>query len=804
MAAAPAPPYSSALLLDAGHLTNFYSSLLHRLSSSSSSSTLLPLRSLHAHLLAAGLRPRPRLLNRLIHLYSLSPDLPSAHRLFIQSLPLPDSFAATSLLSAFASSGRIDLASQIFDSTPVSSRDAVLYNSMISAYAREKHGKKGIDVFCNMLREGFRPDNYSYTAVLSAMNSVLNLSITHCNSLHCSVIKSGVGKAVSVWNALISVYMKCDCQESIFQARKVFDQMSERDELTWTTLIVCYIRKGRLNDAINAFHTMNGRFDVVYNAMISGFVQFGLFSDALKLFKQMVFKKINLNEFTYTSVLSACINGKLFSLAKSVHAHIIISSPSLKPNSKLPINNILITMYSKSGLLQTARNLFDKMPLKDSVSYNSILTGYIESKLIDKAFEIFTTMPCKNQMAWLVMTSGFVHNDMAERALNLFHEMRNKGFEPCDYTYAGVFTACGDLSSVKPGQTLHGQLVRLGFDSSNSAQNALITMYGKCGLVNDAQQVFNKMRYLDLVSYNAMMSALGQHGQGSAALELFNEMLLEGFHPNRITFLTVLSACVHNGLVDQGLQHFESMERNYGIAPSEEHYTRLIDLLGRAGRVEEIQNLIQNMPFEPSLETWEAVLSSSRVNGLTDLVLEAAEKLLKSAPRINGTYILLSNMYSSQGKWVEAARVRKLMRDLGVKKEPGCSWIEVKNKTHVFVVNDTNHEDFDEICKYLDMIYAKIRKLGYEPNTKLVLHLMGEKEKERVLSRHSERLAIGFGLMKLGSGAKIRVLKNLRICGDCHEAIRVMSMVVEREIVVRDNRRFHHFVGGECSCGDYW
>jgi pentatricopeptide repeat protein len=265
-----------------------------------------------------------------------------------------------------------------------------------------------------------------------------------------------------------------------------------------------------------------------------------------------------------------------------------------------------------------------------------------------------------------------------------------------------------------------------------------------------------------------------------------------------------LTACNHAGLVDEGFQYFESMKREFGILPGEDHYARLIDLLGRAGRIGEAKDLIKTMPFEPTPPIWEAILSRCRINGDMELGAYAADHLSKMTPQHDGTYILLSNTYSAAGRWVDAARVRKLMRDRGVKKEPGCSWIEVGNKVHVFLVGDTKHPEAQGIYQFLEMVGAKMRKLGYVPDTKVVLHDMEPHEKEHILFAHSERLAVGFGLLKLPPGATVTVLKNLRICGDCHTAMMFMSKAVGWEIVVRDVRRFHHFKDGECSCGNYW
>nr|GMC64805.1 pentatricopeptide repeat-containing protein At1g25360 [Ipomoea batatas] len=261
------------------------------------------------------------------------------------------------------------------------------------------------------------------------------------------------------------------------------------------------------------------------------------------------------------------------------------------------------------------------------------------------------------------------------------------------------------------------------------------------------------MPFLDSVSWNAMIAALGQHGHGAHAIELFEEMLEERISPD--SFLTVLSACNHAGLIKEGQHYFDLMHRVYGINPGEDHYSRLIDMLSRAGRFSEATNVIQTMPYKPGAPIWEALLSGCR--------------------------------------WSDAANVRKLMRERGVKKELGCSWIEVENKIHVFLVDDTKHPEIQAVYNYLEELAVKMRKAGYIPDTKYVLQDMETEQKEYALSTHSEKLAVVFGLLKLPHSATIRVFKNLRICGDCHNAFKFMSKVEAREIIVRDGKRFHHF-----------
>ncbi|XP_020575432.1 pentatricopeptide repeat-containing protein At1g25360 [Phalaenopsis equestris] len=793
-----ATDFTAIANLFAGHLQ-----LLASQTSRLPHSFLRRLRSLHAHLLFSGFKPHRHIINRFIDLYAKHGDIPSALHLSHTSLRL-DVVAQTSLINAYSNSGDLLHARKVFDETPMAVRDTVFYNAMISGYSRASEGPPAVVVFRSMLRDGFQPDDYTFTGILSAAAYLINLDLVQCQQLHCPAVKVGTESVVSVSNALIALYGKCESFVAGLTAREVFDKMTERDELTWTTMVVWYVRKGDVFSARQVFDQMLDRFDVVWNAMISGYVHHGLFTEAFEIFRRMLFLNLPLDEFTYTSVLSACANAGLFRHGRSVHARIIRHQPCFDPKSSLPVENVLVSLYSRSSKMELARRIFDGILMKDCVSWNAILSGYVNSGQMDDARAIFEVMPRDIQLPWTVMMSGLVQSGLPEEALKLLNRMKAEKVKPCDYTYAGAFSACGDLGALEHGRQLHGQLIGFGYESSNSAGNSLVTMYAKCGAIDEAHQVFLVMPNLDFVSWNSIIAAFAQHGHGNESIELFEMMINEGIQPDRLTFLTVLTACNHAGLVDEGFQYFESMQHDYGIIPGEDHYVRLIDLLGRAGRIEEANDVIENMPFEPGTAIWESVLAGCRTHCNMDLAVRAADQLFNTMPRHHGSYVLLSNMYASSGRWEDVARVRKMMKDRGVKKEPGCSWIEAESKVHVFLVSDATHPEVYRIYRFMEVLGARMRKMGYVPDTRYVLQDVESERKEYVISTHSEKLAVAFGLLKVAGGAKVRVLKNLRICGDCHCAIMFMALATGREIVIRDAKRFHHFKDGECSCGNYW
>ncbi|XP_010549219.1 PREDICTED: pentatricopeptide repeat-containing protein At1g25360 [Tarenaya hassleriana] len=760
----------------------------------------LPLAlSIHANITASGFRPRAHIVNRLIDFYCKSSKLDYARTLF-DEIPKQDGIARTSMISGYSNSGNIKLSCRVFLETPLSLRDTIMYNAMITAFSHNNDGYSALNLFSEMKCDGFRPDSFTFCSVLRGLALVAEEE-RQCVQFHGAVVKSGVGYATSVLNALISVYVKCASSpyaapsSLLGAARKVFDEIPTKDELSWTSMITGYVKNGLLDAGKELLAGMDEKMQVAWNAMISGYVHRGLYREALDMVRRMLSSGIELDEFTYTSILSACADGGLLQMGKQMHAYIQKRERQCSRDFSLPVENAFVTFYYKCGKVDEARAIFEKMPTRDVVTWNALLSAYISAGHIGEAKLLFEEMEERNLLSWVMMISALAQSGSGE-GLKLFSLMKKEGFEPCDYAFAGAISSCAAVGSYSNGQQYHAQLIKLGFDSSLSAVNALITMYARCGCVEESRRVFLTMSYLDPVSWNALIAALGQHGHGVEAVEVYEEMLKEGISPDRITFLSVLTACSHAGLVEQGLKYFDSMKTLYSIPPGDDHYARVIDLLCRSGKFSDAEDIIKSMPFEPTLQIWEALLSGCRNHGNTELGILAAEKLLNLVPEHDGTYVLLSNIYAAAGLWEEKARVRKLMRDRGVKKEPGCSWIEVKNQVHTFLVDDTKHPEGRAVYNYLEELGMEMRKLGYEPNTRFVL--------ESTLSTHSEKLAVAFGLMKLPSQATIRVFKNLRTCGDCHNFLKLLSLMMRREMVVRDAKRFHHFRDGKCSCGDFW
>ncbi|KAK9272691.1 hypothetical protein L1049_003068 [Liquidambar formosana] len=312
------------------------------------------------------------------------------------------------------------------------------------------------------------------------------------------------------------------------------------------------------------------------------------------------------------------------------------------------------------------------------------------------------------------------------------------------------------------------------------------------------------MESRNIISWTSIITGFAKHGFARRALEMFHEMLKTGIKPNEITYVAVLSACSHVGMISEGWKQFNSMYKEHGISPRMEHYACMVDMFGRSGFLVEAIEFINSMPFKADALVWRTLLGACQVHGNTELGKHAAKRILEQDPHDPAAYILLSNLYASAGQWEDVVKIRKSMQERKLIKEAGCSWIEIESNVHKFHVGDTSHPQAREIYEELDQLAFKIKEMGYVPNTDFVLHNVGEEQKEQYLFQHSEKIAVAFGLISTAKSKPIRVFKNLRVCGDCHTAIKYISMATGREIVLRDSNRFHHIKDGACSCNDYW
>ncbi|CAM6073937.1 unnamed protein product [Sphagnum tenellum] len=422
--------------------------------------------------------------------------------------------------------------------------------------------------------------------------------------------------------------------------------------------------------------------------------------------------------------------------------------------------------------------------------------------------EIATMVPGTvplNIFPWNLRLARYVKAGLHHKALDLFAQMQQEGLIPDSFTFVQLLNVCASLRALESGRKIHAQIIQSGCECNIFVESGLIDMYAKCGSLADARKrVFNKMTTRDVVAWNTMLGGYAMHGLAKEALELLERMCEQGVEVDNITLVALLSACSHLGLVDEGMHYYESMGLVYGVSSTVEHYACMVDLLGRAGHLDEAEDLIKTMPFEPNVAVWKALLGACRVCGNVEMGERIAKEVIGLDPGNSAGYVLLSNIYAAAGKWDISADIQCQRLERGVKKEPGRTWIEVNNEMHSFMVDDQGHPDITEIHAKLRKLSAQMEEIGYVPDTRFVLHDVDEEEKALQLCYHSEKLAIAFGLISTPPGTSLRIFKNLRICGDCHNATKFISRIVGRTIIVRDAHRFHHFEDGYCSCRDYW
>ncbi|XP_058090555.1 pentatricopeptide repeat-containing protein At2g13600-like [Magnolia sinica] len=664
----------------------------------------------------------------------------------------PSLFCWNSMIMGSSKSLGVGHVLELFNRMP--ERDAVSWNTVISILSQHGYGTQALYMFIEMQNQGFKPNSMTYASALSACSSVSDLEWG--KHLHAHIVRSELSIDVFTGSALIDMYAKCG---RIEPAKQMFDSLPDRNVVSWTSII-------------------------------GGFVQSGFEEEALVLFNQMRQEPIAPDQFTLATVLGACSSIKNLSIGFQFHAYTI----KIGYDSSVPVTNALVTMYAKCNSVWIADAVFQTMPMRDIISWTAMITAFSQMGDVENAREYFNKMPERNVVTWNSMLAAYIQHGHAEEGLKMYILMlREQSVKPDWITFATLLSACSYSAALRLGKQIVAQTTKSGLDFNVSVANGIVTMYSKCGRIQEAREIFDAILDKDLVSWNSMITGYAQNGQGKEAIEVFEYMLQAGPKPDHISYVAVLSGCSHSGLVSEGQFYFNSMTTDHDISPGPTHFACMVDLLGRAGLLEQAKAMIDEMPIEPSAGVWGALLGACRIHGNTDLAECAVKHLFKLDQKDSGSYVLLANIYADAGKSNDVAEVRKLMRDRGVRKNPGCSWIEVDNRIHVFTADDMAHPRIANILQMLDEVIEKIGDKGYVNETN-----------SRSRSYHSEKLAVAFGLISLPAWAPIHVMKNLRVCGDCHAVIKLTSLVTARELIVRDANRFHHFRDGFCSCGDYW
>ncbi|KAK6914147.1 DYW domain [Dillenia turbinata] len=538
----------------------------------------------------------------------------------------------------------------------------------------------------------------------------------------------------------------------------------------------------------------------LYNNLITLYSKSDFRSYPLSLFHQIK----SPNVVTWTALICAHTN-----TPHALHHFISMLRYPILPNQRT-LASLLKTCASllclSFGLQLHSLSL--KLFLSPQPFVGSSLTNfYAKLRLPNEAIKVFDEMPHSDEVCYSALVVGLAQNRRSIDALSVFSEMRVRGIGSTLYSISGALSAAADVAALEQCRMLHAHAFVSGFESNVIVNSALVDGYGKCGLVIDARQVFDEfVMGMNLVGWNAMLSCYAQQGDKNSALELFDRMVGRGFVPDEYSFLAIVTSLANSGLVVEIKEWFKKMSVEYGLEPKMEHYTCLIGAMGHAGRLEEAERVALTMPFAPDTAVWRALLSACALHGEPDMAWKMGKRLLELDPKDDSAYVIAANVFAGKGRWDEVAEVRSMMKERRVRKEGGRSWVEVRGMIHVFFAGDRSHERREEIYAELSKLMKKIEELGYVPIWNEVLHEAEERRKKEALWRHSEKLALAFALIcgAAPPGKAIRIVKNLKICKDCHEAFRYISRVVEREIIVRDMNRYHTFANGGCSCGGHW
>lgn len=708
-----------------------------------------------------------------------------------------------------------------------------VWNLVMNEYTKIGEFRESISIFKEMHESGVPPNSHTFSCVLKCF-AVLG-SVREGKRIHGYLLRLGYGSYTSVGNALISFYTKC---KMIEMAHEVFVKMPERDVISWNSMIsgcvsnglveggveifiemwnlgihmdlvtmvsvlpACaemgfhnlgsavhgyatklgydkeltfcnslldmYAKCNNLGNAVQIFERMNKRSIVSWTSMISGYARDGQFNKAIELFREMEAEGIKPDLLTLTTILHACACNASIKEGKAIQNYIMRHGLGLN----LFVANALMDMYAKCGSMIDARTLFDNMAVRDIISWNTMIGG------------------CSK-------------NCLSNEALDLFVQMQFE-LKPNGVTIACILPACASLSALEKGREIHAFILRNGFLLDGYVANALVDMYAKCGTLALARLLFDRMMVKDLVSWTVMIAGYGMHGYGRDAIVLFNQMQDTSIEPDEVSFIAILYACSHSGLVDEGWRFFNIMKIDYKIEPKLEHYACMVDLLSRAGYLSNAYKFIESMPIEPDSTVWGALLCGCRIHRDVKLAERVAEHVFELEPENTGYYVLLANIYAEAEKWEAVRKLRERIGSRKLRKNPGCSWIEIKSRAYIFVAGDISHPQTEKIHSLLEMVRIKMKEEGCIPKKRYALLNADDAEKEEALCGHSEKLAIAFGILNLPFGKPIRVTKNLRVCGDCHEVAKYLSKMVGREIVLRDSNRFHHFEDGHCSCRGYW
>ncbi|KAK6941402.1 Pentatricopeptide repeat [Dillenia turbinata] len=727
-----------------------------------------------------------------------------------------DIFVGSALVDLYAKCGVVGLAAKVFFCMP--EHNAVSCNALLNAYAEVGDGEGVSKLFCRMTESEMRYSMFTLSTVLKGYANSGNLR--EGKSVHSLAIKIGCELDQFLSCSLLDMYSKCGEADD---AVKVFVRIKDPDIVAWTAMITCLNQQGRNSKAAMLFSLLRQKglkpnhftltslvsaatelsdprfgesvhacifkygFDsinAICNSLITMYMKLGLVQDGSRVFEALTERDL----VSWNALLSGFHDNENCDQGPRIFIQML--EEGLKPN-----------MYSFISILRSSSSLhyveFGKQVhaevIKNSLDCDclvgtALLDMYAKSRCFNYAEVVFNRLNERDVFSWTVIIRCFAQSDQGEKAIAGFKYMQREGVKPNEFTLASCLSCCSSLAALENGRQLHSWAIKAGHFCDMVVASALLDMYGKCGCIEDAESLFKDSTSRDTISWNTIICGYAQNGHEVKALEAFRAMLDADCLPDEVTFTGVLSACGNMGLVEEGKYFFNSLAEIHGIKPTMVHYACMVNILGRAGKFDELESFIDNMEEIPDALIWQSVLGACKMHGNVELGEKAAEKLFELEPEIDSNYISMSNIFAAAGQWDNVANVRALMSSQGVKKEPGCSWVEVDSQINVFLAQDSSHPMIEEIhhkVKEMDQILASV---GYVPRTECVLHDVPSSKKRGNLLYHSERLALAFALINTNPQKTIRIFKNLRICEDCHNVMKFLSKAIERKIIIRDVR----------------
>ncbi|XP_057444076.1 pentatricopeptide repeat-containing protein At2g02980, chloroplastic-like [Lotus japonicus] len=708
-------------------------------------------------------------------------------------------------------------------------------NAMISSFAHNSMLREALEYVRLTLENGKRPNWITMTVILPICAKLRPLK--QGKEVHAYALKRRFLPHVTMVSSLMVMYSKCGV---IGYSIWLFDGMEKKNVILWTAMIDSCVENGFLNEALAVmrsmqltqqrpseiamisivhvlaeladqklgkamhgyvmrsrncgksgvplstalidmyvkckdlayarrfFNGLSGASIVSWTAMIASYIHSNNLNEGVRLFVKMLEEGVLPNEIAIFSLVKECSKVGALELGKWLHAFTLRNGITIS----VVLATAFIDMYGKCSDVRSARSVFDSIENKDLMICSAMILAYAQTNCIDEAFDIYV-------------------------------QMTDCGIRPNEITMVSLLVLCAKSGSLEMGKWIHSYIDKQGIKRDTKLKTSLVDMYAKCGDIDTTYRLFAAAADPDVSMRNAMISGYAMHGDGDSALELFVEMEAQGVIPNDITFIGALKACSHSGLLQEGKRLFHKMVHNFGLVPKVEHYGCMVDLLGRAGLLDEAQKLINDMPMRPNTAVLGSFLAACKLHKNVKLGEWAAKQFPSLEPHKCGYNVLMSNIYAAENRWGDVADIRRVMTDAGISKEPGFSSIEVNGSVHEFIMGDRKYLETKKFYEMIAEMREKLEDSGYTPDISSVLMNIDREEKETALNYHSEKLAMAYGLISTAPCAPIRIVKNLRVCDDCHNATKLLSKIYGREIIVRDRNRFHHFKEGSCSCHDY-